>query len=243
MESTATSEPLVINFDAKALAPVALFKPTNDIRYYLNGIAVLKHPVQGCIVCATNGHHLAAWYDKNGACSKDTILNVSGALVAASRKKKDAGMYMYDRRVYFSDGRLVLDYFDSDGTALGRETFVQPRTDLIIDGVYPKIAKVLPDPNNLVPGLFGSYSNLLMENIVKAGKLISQEKGRVVGITHYTDKKSEVRSVYGDAILTRFDGYDHFIVLLMPRVCGVIRSPLPDSFVDLRSEYFKNNGA
>lgn len=78
METTTTSEALVIDFDAKGLPPVAFFKAVNDIRYYLNGIYVQPHPTApGVVVMATDGHRAAMFYDPNGKASRPAILDVS----------------------------------------------------------------------------------------------------------------------------------------------------------------------
>lgn len=117
MENTTAGEAPVIKFDAKALAPLALLMAKQDIRYYLCGICVTPSPDgNGCLLIATDARRIAVWHNQEGECSRETILTISPALVAASRKgTKDSK----PSSVTMENGRLILK------AAFGTEVFVQ----------------------------------------------------------------------------------------------------------------------
>ena len=112
MEDTKASEALVIEFETKALAPVAVFMGQRDIRYYLNGICVLPNKSgEGCFVVGCDGHRLAIWHDRNGVCTKQTVLNVGKELISASRKKaardgenRDPRLWLYRLSAFSAPG-------------------------------------------------------------------------------------------------------------------------------------------
>lgn len=67
---------LAFNVDPAGLLAVSHFMAKADIRYYLNGICLRPHPVKGVMLIATDGHSLAAFYDREGYATRESILRV-----------------------------------------------------------------------------------------------------------------------------------------------------------------------
>lgn len=206
-----------IEFDIKALAPVAMFKAETDIRYYLNGICVQPNKSgPGCFIIGCDGHRLAIWHDPAGTCSRQTILKASKELVSASRKKAAK-----DGSVCFEDGRLIIK--DRDG----QEAFIQAgKAEIEIkeplkDGLYyshsnqyPDVWRVIPKASNLVPGMLGAINGRYIEAIGKVSKLLEDGGlwGHACGVWHFSSKAGKD---WG-SVLTRFAKAPGFIVITMP---------------------------
>lgn len=230
MENMTAGEAPAIEFESKALAPVALFMAQSDIRYYLNGICVQPNPNGGgCFVIGCDGHRLAIWHDKHGVCTQRTIFKVSKELISASRKKAAR-----DGKVCLEGGRLVVK--DKNG----EETFIQAgKSEIVMESKdykgrtvknhYPDVWRVVPKSNNLVRGMRGAINGRYIEAIGKAAKMFEDggSWGHSVGVWHFTTKSGKD---WG-SVLTRFSRAPGFIVITMPmREDGVELSPLPAGF-------------
>lgn len=207
---TAGEAPVSVEFNVKALAPVAMYMAQKDIRFYLNGICVRPNANgPGCFVAATNGHCMAIWHDPDGVCSKEIVLRVSNELVSASRKKAAKG-----GRVVLDSGRLVIKNKD------GHETFVQAGQAAInmerkgYMHKYPDFWRVVPPQSTLTPGMHGPVNGRYVEMIGKVAKMLEDggRYGHARAVWHST---ANVGAGFG-AVLTRFDGTPGFVVITMP---------------------------
>lgn len=231
MQDTASSEPMVIDFDAAALAPAAYFAAKRDVRYYLNGICVMPHPTApGCIVVGCDGHRLAMWYDENGKCSRRVVLTVSKELIAASRKRNK--LIPGDRRVQLESGRLVLK-------AWYYELYIQAGQAEVTDGGgnYPNVWRVVPPQESMVPGLHGSMNTEYLADLGCVGRLLSMPAQRNHGSTwgaldHYSNGSDGNGSV-----LTRFFSAPNFIVITMPMRADEYprKQPVPAIFANSKA--------
>lgn len=232
MEATnTTSEELV--FDAKALAPVALFMAQNDIRYYLRGIHVSPHPQRGVYISASDGHRIAVWHDPYGYCDRARILTITPALVSASKKRHKTELRMpLDKRISYEKGRLVLAQWNTlDGKPQNGDTKAFPRVELHIqpgkadiDGTYPQFWRVVPKEEDLVSGLRGAIQAKYIKDLGAASALLSGD-GRG-GIWHYSSGE-EGRG----GVLTRFSAANNFMVITMPYRISEEASILPEGFI------------
>ena len=210
MENTTAGEAPVIQFAAKALAPVALFMAQTDVRYYLNGICVMPNKGgSGCFVVGCDGHRLAVWHDPDGVCTKLTVLKVGKELISASRKKVGK-----DGKICFEDGRIVLrDRHE-------QEVFIQAGkaeiecSETPSCGGYPDIWRVVPKASNLHPGLHGAINGRYIEAIGKVSRMLEEGGawGHACGVWHFSSKTG---ANWG-AVLTRFSKAPGFIVITMP---------------------------
>lgn len=231
MEATTnTSEALV--FDAKAIAPLALFMARNDIRYYLNGMYVSPHPQGGVYIAATDGHRLAVWRDPQGHCDQPRILAISPELIAAAKKKHKAEVPFHDKRISYENGRLVLAQWNTtDGKAKDGwtptaliELHIQPgKAD--IDGTYPNMWRVIPKEEDLVPVLHGHMQAQYLKDLGAVSALLGG--GKQSWMWHFSTGAGG-----NGAVLTRFSAADNFMVITMPcRGHSSASGPLPDCFV------------
>lgn len=211
-----------IEFTAKAVGPLSLFMAKIDIRYYLNGLCVMPSPDGvGCIIVGCDGHRMALWHDKEGKCSQQTIFKISPALIAACKKR---GKSPLSRTVKYIDGRLVLI------EGIDGELYIQPGRPEI-EGKYPDVFKVVPDPEKLVPGLRGNIQPGYMKSIGEAGKMLS-------------DAHSAVSFYSGDeaghaANVAIFDAQDNFMIVTMPmrgRADFPVNKPMNPVFVVPKTE-------
>ncbi len=138
---------------SKYIAMMQAFVSTEDVRYYLTGIYIERHPVEGVILVATDGHRAAVIHDKDGlfkgkggwicpvpddvfkACKKKTRLN---------DKLSDAQkVHFIGETVAVTDGQFTgkgaLDL--KDGVPRGVMTLSRAEP---IDGTYPEWRKVIP---------------------------------------------------------------------------------------------------
>ena len=222
MENITAGESPVIEFESKALAPVALFTSQSDVRYYLNGICVMPNKNgSGCFVVGCDGHRLAIWHDPNGICTKQTVLSVGKGLISASRKAAAKG-----GMVCFEDGRMMVK------DKRGQETFIQAgkaEIELSDNHGYPDVWRVVPKAKSLVPGALGAIQGRYVEAIGKAAKMLEDGGvwGHGRGVWHFTSKNG---SDWG-SVLTRFGKEKGFIVITMPmREDGVELTPLSAAF-------------
>lgn len=232
MENTTAGEAPVIEFNAKALAPVAVFKAETDIRYYLNGICVQPNKNgPGCFIVGCDGHRLAVWHDPAGVCSQLTVLRVDKALLSACRKKykgQQIGL------ISLEDGRLVLK------SSHGLEMFVQAGkaaielADRRPDGSvrqthhYPDVWRVIPPAKDLAQGMMGAFNPMYMEDIGKVGKMFRLDSWSS-GVYHFHNK----HNIESGPCVTRFDKEPNFVVLTMRMRADrdITKNPLPDAFV------------
>lgn len=204
-----SSQDSVLDFDAAALAPVAMFMAKNDVRYFLNGITVFPPPTAGgAIVAATDGHRLAMWWDEHGKCSRQFILKASHELITATRKRYAGADGISGRVVSLEQGRLVLKAHGA-----GVELFVQAGKAEIEAANYPDLWRVVPGPEKVVPGLHGTMRASYLKDLGQAGAILGHQKApREFGyLAHFSCGTDGNGSV-----LTRFGFAPQFIVITMP---------------------------
>lgn len=76
----------IAHFQAKYLQVLKPFMAKKDVRFYLNGLQIKPH-LEGVLITATDGHRLAAVYDKEGFCEEEIIVPVSDEMFSFSKKK------------------------------------------------------------------------------------------------------------------------------------------------------------
>jgi hypothetical protein len=219
-----------VQFTAEALAPLALFVAKSDIRYYLCGLSVIKHPTdQGVLIQATNGAAIAFWHDKNGFVDEPRIFEITPALVNAA-KKAGKGLLAANTNITLLDGRLCLVVLDQDGE-VQKELHIQAGSP-VIDAKYPDTRKLFPENSNLISGIAPLINADFLALCVKASCIL---KGKLfAGLRFYCDKSTpEGKTV------VMIDGMSEFMAMIMPmRDGGVTMPPLPVHF-DLKEKESK----
>jgi DNA polymerase III sliding clamp (beta) subunit (PCNA family) len=99
------------------------FVSTEEARYYLNGVFLEPHPLGiGAILVATDGHRLAAIYDKDAIVPRPAIMATPKELIAAVKKIRATGDFLlFERGEKFDDvkaeaGAMTLKTHEIDGT-------------------------------------------------------------------------------------------------------------------------------
>lgn len=186
-------EDATVAVSARLFAAVAVFRPFNDIRYYLCGVHIAPCEAGGVFIVATDGHQMAVAHDPEGRVDEPVILTCSRALEKAAREKaysEDAVVILQDRRV-----RLLAPH----------ELHVQAG-DAQIVGKFPDFLKIMEggiaEP---AMGLQGFFSGHLVKRLGKAAELVSQ---KFSGLTHWTTKDGY--------LLTRFSAEKNLVVVTMP---------------------------
>lgn len=99
----ATAAHANLQLSAHCCAIVAPFiAKLGELRYYLRGINVSPAPGGGAIVCATNGHAMGVYHDRNAVCEvAATFMFDRGALAACAGGGAE-------RQVVMRNGRLTV---------------------------------------------------------------------------------------------------------------------------------------
>ena len=141
LELSAWSCALVAPFIAKV----------GEVRYYLRGINVSPAPGGGAIICATNGHAMGIYHDKNAVCEVAATFKFDRDTLAACAT---GGA---ERRVVLRHGRLtVIDQY-------GEEICIQPGSPLVDGAIpYPSYEKVIPFAEKLQRGMVAAVNGTLI---------------------------------------------------------------------------------
>lgn len=150
------SENIKLKFAAHHLPRAAIFMAQKDIRYYLNGVHVERCESGGVYIVGCDGHTMTIIHDKDGMIEgvDSVIIKATHGLVAACKKAKQKIATKY---VLAVGSRLsVACDFNQEQTSL--EEFVQAGNPWV-EGQYPNWRKVVPDFNNLKPGILSPCIN------------------------------------------------------------------------------------
>lgn len=195
-------EELKASFDARLLNLIAPFVARNDVRFYLQGIHVSKHPNRpGVLLAATDGHQLALAYDPTGTTAESYILRLSPQMIVALRSRQ-AGW------VTFEGGRLIVR--EREG---GSEVFVQAGTAQIY-GEFPDYVRLLPkDPAKLKVESRPWIAARLQERAAHVGVALTRGRngGGYSGMAFLSMPDQEVGAVYA-----RYSLEPNILVITMP---------------------------
>jgi len=131
---------------AAAVGRVYPFAANQDIRYYLNGVALI--PGKWPVIAATNGHMLYVEEDRGGFVSENLILRLS---------KRAAFFLKKGNKIVITRGQgkaglaTIIDGYTSEAL------YVEPG-DCLIDGRFPNIGAVMGSSEQWAKGLVGSLA-------------------------------------------------------------------------------------
>lgn len=192
--------------DTNLLRAVNTFASNEDVRYYLNGVSV-TFTEKGCLMVATDGHHLAAVLQES---ETDPDIKIPELIIPSSvirriqpgraSKKKKA-------RKYERKGASLISAYAEFRHENGRVTIDTGEIGLMfkpIDGIFPDWRKVL-EKKNFTPAANNLTANpKLLANIWSFGKLFSPHPPVPFG------------SGDGQPILFNFSGFQNAFAVLMP---------------------------
>ncbi len=195
------------SFSARLFAAVAEYRAKADIRYYLRGVCFAPHPDGGAMLMGCDGHQLAVAFDPHGKAEKMQIFDSSAGLVSAARRSRRD-----EASVYFDGSRMVAH----DGI---NEVYVQPGRPRI-DGVFPDVARVLPDPDGLTPGHPGAFNARYLARLASTGALVCLGEYHV-GVMHYGSGDGAGSARAAAPMVTRFKAEPNIVVVTMPLREGI----------------------
>jgi len=122
----------IVNADMFRLA--ANFMAKNDVRFYLNGIAIQPHESEGAYIVATDGHVLGVFHDAGAwAPTEPIVVQPSKDLLKACKAYKRE---VNDRSLQVTDERQTVR------RDTGEEVMSEPLN--LIDGRFPEWGRVVP---------------------------------------------------------------------------------------------------
>jgi hypothetical protein len=197
-----------LRVSAKLVALVTPFMAKADIRYYLNGINIRPHATGGAVICATNGHMLAAVHDPDGVCEHEVTLNISSGTVTALKARGNGG-----RELALRYGRVAV----MEGTD---EVALQPG-DPVVDGKFPQYQNLIPPADRLKPGLVGQFNTAYIAVLDAAAKIATPKVGPLRAVRFFTlDGQPKSSAV------ARLIGEPSFVAVLMPQAPDEL-APVP----------------
>lgn len=158
---------------------ISMFISAEATRYYLGGVLIQRHPVEGVFLVAADGHRMMVAHDETGTTTlDDVIVKLDKPTMAACKSAKGDPSARLLR--VEGDGRasVVFDEADAYPMVTYREA--------IIDGTFPDWRRVLPsddaESNPLAPSTFNAT---YIADFSKAAKELTDEKvGMVRTVAH-----------------------------------------------------------
>ena len=172
-----------LKLDPHKLYVASLFAGKGDVRYYLNGVCIEKHPVEGAYLIGTNGHTLCALYDQTAIVEMDQqeiILPIESKIQTKLKHAKAETATFYGSQLHvLQENSSTPDIFVTSA----------------IDGTFPNWRRVLPseiDVNNSQEKL-GVYNTDYLANFTLLSKVLGKfprvrlfnpanENGPLVGV-------------------------------------------------------------
>jgi hypothetical protein len=191
-------------FNAKYAAVLAEFAAVKDVRYYLNGAFITKHPDSGVLLVAADGSTAVIIHDPEGETNGDHIFPLSKAMVSASKKRyggmQPQAVEVIDEAAYV---RLLMVDLSYDPAITQQDIHVEHCP--IIDAKYPDLAtRVVPsgDPEPSVITMNPNY----MARLAKVGKHMGLGRNAISCFT------------YGEtsSMAVRLDGVPEALFIIMP---------------------------
>jgi hypothetical protein len=146
--------PHALKVSVDALTKAAPFAAHQDIRSYLNGIAVIPLASGSVLAVATNGHAIVCVRDPEGFASQTVILPITSKRNKPALKKNGT-VRMTDEGAIF--------------TEVGDEvTFIVPESQ--IDGKFPDIQKVFGSAEQYEPGIASPFALCDLKLIDEVGR-------------------------------------------------------------------------
>lgn len=137
---------------------VAPFVSREETRYYLGGVLIEPHPVEGVLLVATDGCRMMIAHDRSGSCDGTYITDMPpDALRSGKAKRTDPG----PRRFRAENERTV-------SVIVPEHLLLDFEHDWRIDGTFPDWRKVLPKkltgaPAAFDPAFLGDFAKVAEE--------------------------------------------------------------------------------
>lgn len=221
----------------KYFAAIQLFAALNDVRYYLNGVAIQPHPDgEGVFIIATNGHVMGIMHDPQGWCSQNLIVGAipRGLLVActARPKKSPSGLACKPEHLWIGKDFAQVS---SDETKVEPVSPFDPDTlyagkIMIVDGKFPDWRKVIPKQAEAAMG-FPAVNPKYLSLLDSAQKILTNDKWQATRLYPTGE---------GCSVACRLSGPDideRFLAIIMPMRACEYTDMLPAQFRNVRQDH------
>lgn len=193
-----------IRFNAAYATMLLPFVSKDPFRYYLCGIAVEPWE-DGVILVATDGHILAAIYDRTGEASGSFICAVPPALVKALPKSVETSGELH----FIGDAAYLLDGTNDDDDPID---VTAPSPHHLCITHAPAIDGTFPDWRRTIPGRGRERSDVtvnpaLLDSFKKAAAVV----GRGTGITLRCGGTAA-------PVVVQIEGFPWFVGAVMPMI-------------------------
>jgi len=215
-------------------AAINLFAAKNDVRYYLNGVCIERHPEQGVILIATNGYIMSAIHDPDGwlVDGQDSIIvgSIPKTLASACTARTKKGC-LGVKDLWIAEHCAVITMQGAEGQPepFGAETIASERISLI-DGKFPDWKKAatrgelsevkrFPNVNGKYLARFADAAAVLM------GELIAKKYGCALDIQPTSQNGQVIVRIPSEPLVERFVG------IIMPLRADVIPKTVMPSWM------------
>jgi DNA polymerase III sliding clamp (beta) subunit (PCNA family) len=165
---------------------------TEETRFYLQGVFIHPHHVEGVILVATDGHRMLVAHDVGGSCSEPVIVQLNAEALKHAKARRTDGEHQ--RRIVASNEDAV--------TVISRDGSPEIECAWRIDGSFPDWRKVVPIPTG--EQAVASFNPRYLADFAKAADELLIEKAAItIGC-----------AAPKDAALISFNHHDIFGVLM-----------------------------
>lgn len=186
-----------------------------EARYYLRGINVAPAPGGGAIICATNGHAMGIYHDKNAVCEVAATFKFDRGTLAA------CAVGGAERLVVMRNNRLAV--IDQHGV----EVYIQPGSPVTDGSIpYPSYDRVIPRAERLQRGMVAAVNGTLIGLVTQSTNVAERALRRSVYM-----RAIEFYNVEGDrnaCTVARIADLPDFIAVLMPMRVDPVGTVLPE---------------
>lgn len=211
----------IARVNPRYFAAAAIWMARNDVRYYLNGVAIQPHPEQGALIIATDGHTIAAIHDPDGWCERDIIVGTIPKQLIAECKAKPRGKHAFEapRHLWIAEsepsrggaivqGGMADDVMQEPASTFDTDALYACKIELV-EGRYPDWRRVIstvankieegPDPTDKAALIPATINPQYLVRLAETAKVFG---GKYTSVTGYQATKNDVvlyqMSVSGD---------------------------------------------
>lgn len=220
--------------NSRYFAAIKLFASEKDVRYYLHGVCIERHPDQGVILIATNGHILAAIHDPDGwlAEGRDSMIvgGIQKSLISAcTARTKKACLGVKDLWIAERCAVVTLQGTEGEPEPFGTGTTANEKIELI-DAKFPDWQKAaVPGelaPVKRFPNINGKYLARFAEAaVVLLGERTSRMYGCALDIQPTAQDGKIIVRIPSELLVDRFIG------VIMPLRADIIPKTLMPSWL------------
>lgn len=190
----------MIQFQAKYLPALVAFMAKNDIRYYLNGISIRRHPNGGVVLAATDGHRMLLIRDSDGSVDEDIIFRVAPGM--ANFCKKPDAIVRIDRETQ------LLTVFQKE-----EELYLMPGK-CIVEGIFPDYRRVVPNFEDLKLSVAGHLNTKYLADAALAHPGVASKRSSKMAIRLWQASPT-------GAVVVEYNGFPEYCAVIMTMHCDV----------------------